>query len=215
MIKLQHNITEDHFERIYWEPYNSDIPHNVFVRKDGDNEIIERTITLTYLSKSDTITITCFRKIIKNGKEYLQKYTFTIIDNENKSGDFDDGYAYISVQGARLLKPKVSEPWLVEKGLEEIKTFGFNAAKDQYYIWRELSKDDSEEIPMDKNGNFDKDVFCDQLNDSLWELGFDEMKKRPSLAKAIEFCGTDRVGYAFFDGVSHFINEISVKPLKN
>ena len=68
---------------------------------------------------------------------------------------------------------------------------------------------------MDKNGSFDKKVFCDQLNDSLWELGFDEMKKRPSLAKTLEFCGTDRVAYAFFDGVSHFTDEISVKSLKN
>ena len=41
------------------------------------------------------------------------------------------------------------------------------------------------------------------------------MEKRPSFAKALEFCGTDQVGYAFFDRVSQFINEMSVKPLKN
>lgn len=214
MIKLKHNITEDHFERIYYEPLNSDIPHNIFVRKEGENDIIERIVTLTDLSKSDTITITCFRKIIKHEKEYLQKYAFTIINNEKKSGEFDDGYAHISVQGAMLRKPKVSAPWLVEIGLERIKKFGYTAAKDQYAIWKETAEYESEEILMDKNGHFDEKVFCDQLNDSLWELGFDEMRKRHSLAKVLEFCGTDRVGYAFFDGVSQFINEISDKTLK-
>lgn len=115
---------------------------------------------MTDLSKADIITITCFRKIVKNEKEYLQKYTFTIIDNENKSGDFDDGYAHISVQGAQLLKPKVTEPWLVEKGLETIKKYGHNAAKDQYCIWRELSEDESEEIPMDKMAVLIKKYFA-------------------------------------------------------
>ncbi len=62
---------------------------------------------------------------------------------------------------------------------------------------------------------FDKEEFCHQFNDSLWEFGFDEMKKRPTLAKALEFCGTDRVGYAFFDGVFQFINVINDKPLNN
>ena len=206
MIKLKHNITKDLFERIYCEPNNSDIPPDLFVRKDGEKDIIKRTITLTYLTKSDTVTITCFRKLIEEEKEYLQKYTFAIIDHENKSGEFDDGYVHISVQGAQLLKPKVSEPWLAEKGIEEIKKFGYNAAKNQYAIWREYAKDESEEIPMDKNGNFDEEEFCNQLNDSLWELGFEEMERRPSLAKALDFCGTDRVGYAFFDGVYQFLN---------
>ena len=208
MIKLQHNITKDLFERIYCEPDNSDIPYDLFERKDGENGIIERTITLTYLSKSDTVTITCFRKLIEDEKEYLQKYTFVIIDHKNKSGEFGDGYAHISVQGALLRRPKVSKPWLIEKGLEIIKKFGYKAAKDQYAIWRELAEDESEEIPMNKNGHFDKEQFCEQLNDSLWELGFDEMKKHPTLAKALDFCGIDRVGYAFFNGVSQFIKEI-------
>lgn len=211
MIKLQHNITEDHFERIYCEPSNSDIPPSLFVRRKGEDVIIERTITLTDLSESDLVTISCFRKIIKNEKEYLQKYTFTLINHENKSGEFDDGYAHISVQGAQLRKPKVSAPWLVEKGPDKIKRYGYDTAKSQYTIWREIAEEESEEVPMDKNGNFDEEVFCDQLNDSLWEFGFDEMEKRPSLAKALEFCGPDRVGTAFFNGVSLFIDEISAK----
>ena len=68
---------------------------------------------------------------------------------------------------------------------------------------------------MSKNSHFDEEEFCDQLNVSLWELGFDEMRKRPSLAKALEFCGPDRVGTAFFKGVSQFINEIYDRPLNN
>ncbi len=214
MILLQHNITKDHFERIHCEPQNSDIPHDLFEKKEWEGDIIERTINFMHNSKKNVVTIACFRMIRKNEKIYLQKYTFTIIDQENKSGEFDDGYVHISVHGAQLLKPKVSAPWLAERGLAKIKKYGYNVAKDQYTIWSEHAKDDSEEIPIDKNGHFDQEEFCNQLNESLWEYGFDEMIKNPLLAKALEFCGTDRVGDAFFDGVYQFINRISDKPLK-
>jgi hypothetical protein len=210
MIKLQHNITLDRFEDISWEP-DWCISLNTFYNC-REPEIIERTIAIPDDSETDRVIIRGIRRFNENNIEYIQKYVFTIVDDENKSGKFDDGYAYIAVQGGRLLKPKIYAPRLANQGIDKIKKFGYNVAKDKYEIWKECAEDESDEIPLDENGLFDQEVFCNELNNTLWEFGFDEMKKNPSLAKAFESCGIDKAGYAFFDGVNQFIEECFNKP---
>lgn len=204
---IEHNITEDRFERIEYEPMCSDLPHKTFVKKDDEGEVITRNITLTYVSRSDRITIKAFRIYSENKLEYRKSYTFTIVDDGGKSGSFDDEYIHLKIQDGRLLKPRISKPTLKNKGLDKIIKLGYIAAEEKYESWMYNHKEEPEYYPLDENGFPEEQPFCDSLNSDLWQIGFEYMEETPSLRSVLNRCGTDAVGYAYFDGVHKYIDE--------
>lgn len=217
MITIQTNITTEKFLNAYAEPIPNNnyekgfIPWGTFVRKDDDfGEFITRRINWEPAPERPNFTIVIFREFTQDGDKYVEESRLKIGKDNKKTNLYKDEYIYLYLNNANILDVIKYKPVNIQKGLDEIRKYGYDFAKEEFSHWMENmeNEDDPEEreYVLDENGLIKLDLFLDHINAIFWESGFDYFEGQVSTKKVARFYG-NKLGYVFFEGVDKFTIE--------
>ena len=217
MITIQTNITTEKFLNAYAEPihdkhYGVGIePRCGFYRKDDDfGEFITRTIDWEPTPENPFFNIRVFREFTQDGNTFVEEYRLKIGQNNKKPNLYKDDYIYLYLENANILSVKKYKPENIQKGLDEIKKYGYDFAKEEFSHWMENmeNEDDPEEreYVLDENGLIKLDMFLEHINAIYWESGYDYFAENTATKKVAYYYGP-KLGYVFFEGVDKFAIE--------
>ena len=207
MITIQTNITTEKFLNAYAEPIPNNnyekgyIPSGTFIRKDDDfGDYITRRIDWGPVPERPFFTIIVFREFIQEGTKYVEEYRLKIGVDNKKPNLYKDDYIYLYLDNVNILNVRKYKPVNIQKGLDEIRKYGYDFAKEEFSHWMENmeNEDDPEEreYVLDENGLIKLDLFLDHINAIFWESGFDYFEGQVSTKKVARFYG-NKLEYVF------------------
>lgn len=217
MITIQTNITTEKFLNAYAEPIPNNnyekgyIPSGTFIREDDNfGDYITRRIDWEPVPERPFFTIIVFREFIQEGTKYVEEYRLKIGVDNKKPNLYKDDYIYLYLDNVNILNVRKYKPVNIQNGLDEIRKYGYDFAKEEFSHWMESmeNEDDPEEreYVLDENGLIKLDMFLDHINAIFWDFEFDYFKKKISTKKVARFYGS-KLGHIFFEGVDKFAIE--------
>ena len=218
MITIQTNITTEKFLNAYAEPIPNNnyekgyIPSGTFIRNDDDfGDYITRRIDWEPVPERPFFTIIVFREFTQDGDKYVEEYRLKIGQDNKKTNLYKDVYIYLYLDNANILDVRKYKPVNIQKGLDEIRKYGYDFAKEEFSNWMESmeNEDDPEEreYVLDEKGLIKIDMFLDHINNIFWESGFDYFAEKASTKEVANFYGPNKFGSVYFEGVDKFVIE--------